>query len=94
MVAIVGQAFTPTGLSSPQNDLTSIAIYPNPTQDIVYIKSQYPVQGLLFDMNGTLLQTIAKGQQQFTLQSLKTGMYILVLKDDKDHYISHKIIKK
>jgi hypothetical protein len=94
MRPIVGQAFTPTGLSSPQNDLTSIAIYPNPTQDIVYIKSQYPVQGLLFDMNGTLLQTIAKGQQQFSLQSLKTGMYILVLKDDKDHYISHKIIKK
>jgi hypothetical protein len=95
MRPIVGLQFTPT-LSKEVTPLSPvISIYPNPTQDHVFIQSEsHLLQGSVFDINGSLVKTIKAGQQSFSLKELNAGLYILVLKDENDHYTSHKIIKR
>ncbi len=95
MRPIVGLHFTPTGVQSVNDMQTSITVYPNPTQDVVFINaSQRNLQGSVFDNNGSLVRTIKTGEKNFSLAGLQAGLYILVLRDENDHYTSHKIIKQ
>lgn len=95
MRPVVGLHFTPTPTEQISKTPPTITVYPNPTQDNVYIQSESSLlQGSVFDLNGSLVQSITPGQHSFSLKDVPAGAYILVLKDKTDHYTSHKIIKK
>lgn len=95
MRPIVGQHFTPTQVEQPELVKASVSIYPNPTQEHIFIQSENTsLQGSIFDMNGSLVRTIAKGEKSVSMRDHAPGMYIVVLKDEFENYTSHKIIKK
>lgn len=78
------------------NDIktTDVSIYPNPTSDIVNIKSPINVMSLsLFSIDGRKLFENYK-ENKIDISSYNTGIYILnvVLKDGTS--FKHKIIKK
>ena len=53
----------------------AIVVYPNPTQDVLYVKGAENTILRVYDMQGQLLQT-AEGDR-LTVSSLSTGTYLL-----------------
>ena len=53
----------------------AIVVYPNPTQDVLYVKGTENTILRVYDMQGQLLQT-AEGDR-LTVSSLSTGTYLL-----------------
>lgn len=95
MRPIAGLHFTPTQTEEPVIKKPVITVFPNPTQDYVYISTEAKnIQGTLFDMNGMQVKKILPNQSNISLADLTPAMYILVLKDENEVYSSYKIIKK
>lgn len=73
-----------------------IRISPNPTQDMIFITNDTPLETIqLFSMNGKLIQTCAGLQQksiQFSIKDIETGMYFLKIQT-KSGFTTQKIIK-
>lgn len=96
MRPIVGQSFVPT-ITKNVNELENeIVIYPNPTENTVYIKAKNAseLSGSLFDINGHLIYHVLPGQKSISIKELSNGTYFLVLKDKYNQFTSHKIIKQ
>lgn len=73
-----------------------ISIYPNPTNDMIHVKSQSAIQSLqLFDVQGRLLQTRISENQNETidLTSKASGVYFVKIATEKGAKIE-KVIKK
>jgi hypothetical protein len=81
-----------------------VILYPNPTSNIANltfnISETDTITLLLFDMNGRLIKTIAKGQNtigtfssQIDVSQQKSGVYFITLYTTKGKYV-HKIIRK
>lgn len=73
-----------------------IQLYPNPVQDILYIKSKEPLES--YEIYGATGQAVKQGslhsrQEQLILSSLQTGVYYMKLKT-KSAVVTEKIIKK
>ncbi len=66
-----------TSLSTAVEDVEgdAIVVYPNPTQDILYVKGIENTILRVYDMQGQLLQT-AEGDK-VTVSALSTGTYLL-----------------
>ena len=66
-----------TSLTTAVEDVESdaIVVYPNPTQDVLYVKGTENTILRVYDMQGQLLQT-AEGDR-LTVSSLSTGTYLL-----------------
>ncbi len=58
---------------------SSLAVFPNPATDILYIPENNKIE--ILDMQGTLQETYVDGQQQLTISAYQAGMYILKLSD-------------
>ncbi len=83
-------------------ELKDLKIYPNPTTSVLNIEFSTETSGKttfdIFDLNGRLIQTLITEtatdiQQQINVETLKTGMYILVINTGK-YTSTHKFIKK
>lgn len=91
--------FSTTGVSI--NNLAihnGIAIYPNPTKDLLSIIYKSNINGFeafLFDITGKLIQKHNFTGQiaNLSLVGLNPGVYILRLKDDKGNLVTQKIEK-
>lgn len=73
-----------------------IQLYPNPVQDVLYIKSKEPL--VSYEIYGATGQSVKQGalntmQEQVTLSSLSTGVYYIKL-TTKAATVTEKIIKK
>ncbi|SIS30990.1 Por secretion system C-terminal sorting domain-containing protein [Chryseobacterium joostei] len=73
-----------------------IEVYPNPVQDVLYIKSKEPL--VSYEIYGATGQSVKQGtlsmaQEQLVLSSLSTGVYYIKLKT-KSATITEKIMKK
>lgn len=72
---------------------TAIAIYPNPTTDMLYISSDEKVNGVaIFDMTGRRMNADLK-ENQVNVNHLEKGNYIITVSTKKGK-VSKKFIKK
>jgi hypothetical protein len=69
-------------------------IYPNPVKDVVTITSNISFVNIkIFDMNGKMVYINQNTNNQFALQSLQKGTYLLQLEDVNGKKYSQKLIK-
>jgi hypothetical protein len=81
-------------LGLPEQDKIELMVYPNPFQEVLYIKSDKPFSISLSDMRGTTLrQEKSEGELQLNLVGLSSGMYLLVI-ENEDGVTTKKVIKK
>lgn len=85
------------------NDLflnDALAIYPNPTNDVISIKKNQDInlkKVVLYDMSGSVVTSgdFNKGfSEDISLKSFSGGVYTLMLSDDKGRMLIKKIIKQ
>ena len=90
---------------SAMNANAGIATYPNPVSDLMFVELSLPfdthIDVCLFDVNGRLvkmlMQTNAKQGKNllsFSTQLLSQGVYLLTVKDDKQIFLTKKIVKE
>ncbi|MFC2127111.1 T9SS type A sorting domain-containing protein [Bacteroidota bacterium] len=85
-------------LSVDENHLNNtVLLYPNPTTDSFTIntaKDTNIIQVSVFDTLGKdITNTVRKGlDNNYDVSSLKSGIYVVVLKDDKGNLINKKLL--
>lgn len=88
--------FMNTSLSVEENTAKGIAFYPNPADEVLYVK--LPVSGCtiaLLDMAGKrCLSVIAGETASIDLSGLKAGMYIIRIEKDRTLLLSEKLTKR
>ena len=87
-------AFSNT-LSTPQNAISNVKIYPNPTNTIWNISFTNAIESIeLLDVTGKILQSLIPNVTQFQLDSssLSNGIYFVKIKSGLDFTVQ-KIIK-
>lgn len=76
------------------NTTTAIALYPIPVQDILYLKnSQIKGDAIVMDMMSRVVLNTKVNDSQIDVSSLKSGVYVLYIKDNNNSYKS-KFVKK
>jgi hypothetical protein len=76
-----------------------IIVYPNPTQDRLFIKMEQnlkkPLHFSLYNLQGKLLiqEQLVAEYESFDLSSLSTGVYLVHIIDNNGKKVSRKIIK-
>ena len=74
---------------------SNIAVYPNPTENYVYIACDQSYQAMLYTSDGRLMGTVKReigGTQSIDLSSLTSGIYFLRLIDDTGRQVTQKIV--
>ena len=87
-------AFT-NSLSNPQNSISKVKIYPNPTNNIWNLSHTETIDGVeLFDVTGKTIQSFEPNTSQFELDGseLSQGVYFVKIKSGADFAVQ-KIIK-
>ena len=79
-------------LTAVHAGLSSILVYPNPTADRIYIKTEKTFNAELFDLTGRKIQQTK--QKQLDMSSLSSGAYILNVTTENNKIQSFKILKK
>ncbi|MEQ8905129.1 T9SS type A sorting domain-containing protein, partial [Ekhidna sp.] len=69
-----------------------VKIYPNPSSDFIYVKSNVDVSVRLTDLNGKTIERKSGSQLEFDIQSLSSGLYILRVSNG-DRSSDYRIIK-
>ncbi|WP_375581153.1 T9SS type A sorting domain-containing protein [Marivirga tractuosa] len=84
--------------SAPDASNELIAIYPNPTSDILNINNlSGDIRNLtIYNSNGQLVQkhSLTDDSNVIRLKSLEAGVYLLQLQDDKGKLLTKRIIKE
>jgi hypothetical protein len=81
-------------LGIADQDKIQFTVYPNPFEELVYIKAAKPFSITLTNMSGAhLRQENSEGELQLNLAGLSPGMYLLVIKNE-DGITTQKLIKK
>lgn len=82
-----------TILSASEFELTSLKLFPNPTEDIVFIETEQPIESIeVFNINGNKINEI-RNRNQVSLQGLTAGVYFLKIHSNKGS-INKKILKR
>ena len=70
-----------------------VTIYPNPTDAIIYINSQYYNYAKVYDMNGKII--LSSSNYEINISHFKEGFYIIKFFGNLDELICiKKVIKK
>lgn len=75
------QPSTPTGVEDLHgNNATQVLVYPNPTQDLLYVKNTQAEVVRLYTLTGSLVQTaeVHNGEVQLNVSSCPAGSYLLL----------------
>lgn len=83
-------------LSISEMDISSVRLYPNPTQNIFYIESREPVTKIkIYSIDGKLIQEIEEGHfyGKIDLQNEPSGVYFINIQSGKNE-VTKKIVKK
>ncbi len=85
--------FSTLGLDDNVLESTEVSIYPNPTSDVINIKSTIIIDSVeMFDLLGKQVLTI-QGTEQIKVNHLPTGVYILKVYSDKGKFSKKVIIE-
>lgn len=94
----LGKIAVPANLSVIQPDqASSIRIYPNPADDVLFISDARDGSALtIFSIEGRLVhqQTINSKTEQVRLNNIPAGAYILQLTDESGKRVAARILKK
>lgn len=72
-----------------------LAIYPNPTTDYIYIKSDIEIKEIrISDLNGRIINNIAFSDNKMNLGNLEAGIYLAKISDIDGNITTEKIIKR
>jgi hypothetical protein len=72
-----------------------IKVFPNPTTDVVYLETDLNIKTVLVaNMMGQVVRQINLTANNFSLQGLSTGTYILVLATNDGKRYSQRIVKR
>ena len=90
-----------SSLSVPENSLTSVKIYPNPTSSEVYIHNSdnaNPIRNIeILDLQGKSILKETNKSQPITYVNtnhLSSGLYFLKVTNDSGSHFIHKLIKE
>jgi hypothetical protein len=82
------------GLSESE-EKNKISIYPNPTTDYLYIKSDLTIKEIqISDLNGRIINNLELQDNKMNLSSLQSGIYFAKISDENGKTLTKKIIKK
>lgn len=82
------------GLSESE-EKNNISIYPNPTTDYLFIKSDLDIKDIqISDLNGRIINNLEFLDNKMNLASLQTGIYFAKISDINGKILTKKIIKK
>ena len=82
------------GLSESE-EKNKISIYPNPTTDYLYIKSDLDIKDVqISDLNGRIINNLEFEDNKMNLASLQNGIYFAKISDINGKILTMKIIKK
>jgi hypothetical protein len=84
-------------LSVNENEVSSFVMYPNPAKDFITLKSSNNnsiVSVEIFDLNGRKVVTPVLTNETISVQSLATGTYLLLAKDNQGNLSTQKFIKQ
>ena len=82
------------GLSESE-EKNYISIYPNPTTDYLFIKSDLDIKDIqISDLNGRIINNLEFQDNKMNLTSLQTGIYFAKISDINGKILTKKIIKK
>lgn len=82
------------GLSDSE-EINNLSIYPNPTTDYLYIKSDLEIKDIqISDLNGRIINNLEFQDNKMNLTSLQTGIYFAKISDLNGKIVTKKIIKK
>lgn len=80
---------------SETDEKSKLSIYPNPTTDYLYIKSDTEIKEIqISDLNGRIINNLNFQDNKMNLTSLQTGIYFAKISDENGKIITKKIIKK
>ncbi len=82
-----------TGILSPRDIAISIAVFPNPVKDRLNITAPFPIQATLVNLQGKVLQRVPNAQI-LPVHDLATGLYFLMIRDDKGRLLKTEKITK
>ena len=86
--------FIENALSTKDNVLQNVAVYPNPTSDFVIVISQSSIAQIeVYSYVGHLVKK-NKNQDRIDISSLKTGLYFIKIKDINGNFATEKVLKK
>lgn len=88
-------------VATPDFNRMKIQIYPNPTDGRIVISSPVAIDSgtiQIIGMDGKIawIQTetrLRKGQNEFDLNELRSGLYILTIRDGESHFLQKLVIK-
>ncbi len=80
--------------SVSDNQLTDVSLFPNPSEDILWIRSKQSAMVEVFDMKGVMVSksSIMAGQNQFNIKNWESGVYVIRVSNNNGSY-SQKILK-
>ena len=82
------------GLSESEKK-NNISIYPNPTTDYLFIKSDLDIKDIqISDLNGRIINNLEFQDNKMNLSSLQTGIYFAKISYINGKILTKKIIKK
>jgi hypothetical protein len=84
-------------LSVNENEVSSFVMYPNPAKDFITLKSSNNnsiVSVEIFDLNGRKVVSPVLTNETISVQSLATGTYLLLAKDNQGNLSTQKFIKQ
>ncbi|KQS94180.1 GEVED domain-containing protein [Chryseobacterium sp. Leaf394] len=88
-------AITNGNLSTIENQPEKAGIYPNPVDDILYIKSNQKYKEFsLYSAEGRLVMKGDILDNKINVSSLEKGYYVVEISDNKANSVRHKILKK
>lgn len=93
----VYQVESALGMDGQAVNPVSIQVYPNPSQDWLFIASDFasPLRFSLSDINGKLILEgdLIKGVQKFSMESYAPASYLLKITDQSTFIQSYQLIK-
>ncbi len=87
-------SFTTLSTGIPTQEASEVAIYPNPTTGIIYLKNIDPKAKIeIYNLNGGLVQRVELVNNQVNIKNLDAGTYIIkIISDDRINTI--KVVKE
>lgn len=77
---------------SVREEWKGLAVYPNPVQEVLYIRSPRPVEATLFDMKGRFLKAYT-AVQEIDFRTYPAGVYLLKVTENGRYLDTYRVVK-
>ena len=86
--------YTNSTLGIAENEIDNYQIYPNPTNGMLYIKSNQPFSKVsVFNILGQMVETTSENNQ-IDISKVKSGVYFLMIEDENGSSQTFKVVRE